>query len=162
MPSYLRPMTLLRLVLVGYRLVRSGPYACLSSMYVQNLHAAHAFVVVGLYSLPSVLDHFLVSLSFMACPIQGWALLDGGLCFFFSPPFFQLPSPAIQLYHSCCDIVLPQSGWASLELPFILLLMAQQGHWFFCYITDRLLCLTCFLLNVPGLFASLGLPQPFS
>ena len=155
-------MTSLCPVLVGSRLVRSGPCTCLSSIYIQNMLVAHTFAVIGPHSLPSALNHFLVSLSFMACPIRGWALLDGGLCFFFSPPFFQLPSPAIQLYHSCCGIVLPQSGWASLELPFILLLMAQQGHWFFCYITDRLLCLTCFLLNVPGLFASLGLPQPFS
>ena len=97
-------------------------------MYVQNLLAAHTFAVVGLYSLPSVLDNFLVSLSFMACPIWGWAFLDGGLCFFFSPPFFLLLSLAISLYHSYCEVVLFQSGWASLGLPFILPLMARQGH----------------------------------
>ena len=43
---------------------------------------------------------------------------------FFSPPF-------LPLYHSCCEVVLLQFGWASLGLPFILLLMAQHGHWFF-------------------------------
>ena len=150
------------LVLAGYRLVRFGSYACLSSMYVQNLPAAHASIVVGLHSLPSVLDHFLASLSFMACPIWGWALLDGGLCFFLSPPFFLLLSPAIPLYHSCCEIVLFQSGWASLGLPFILPLMAQQDHWFLCYITSGLLCPICFPLGVPGPFAFLGLPRPFS
>ena len=93
-------------------------------MYVQNLPTAHASAVVGLHSLPSVLDHFLVSLSFMACPIRGWALLDGGLYFFFSPPFFLLLSPAIPLYHSNCEVVLFQSGWAPLGLLFILPLMA--------------------------------------
>ena len=74
-------------VLVGYRLVRSGPCACLSSMYIQNLPAAHASAMVGLHSLPSVFDYFLVSLSFMACPIRGWALLHGGLCFSSAYPF---------------------------------------------------------------------------
>jgi len=33
-------------VLVGYRLVMSGPYACSNFVYFQNLLAAHAFAVV--------------------------------------------------------------------------------------------------------------------
>ena len=66
-------------VLAGYMLVKFGPYVCLSSMYVQNLSAAHVSAVVDLHSLLSVLDHFLVSISFMVCPIWGRALLDGGL-----------------------------------------------------------------------------------
>ena len=37
-----------------------------------------------------------------------WALL------FFNPPFFLLPSLTTPLYHSCYEVVLPQSGWASL------------------------------------------------
>ena len=95
-------------------------------MYVQNLPAAHASAVVGLHSLPSILDHFLVSLSFMACPIWGWALLDGGLCFFPQPThsscYYFLP------YHSiipAVEFVLFQSGWIPLGLLFILPLMAQ-------------------------------------
>ena len=71
-------------------------------------------------------------------------MLDGGLCFFFSPPFFLLLSPTIPLHHSWCKVVLFQPGWASLGLPFILPLMAQQGHWFLCYITSGLLCPICF------------------
>ena len=138
MPFYLWPMTSLCPVLAGYRLVKSGPCACLPSMYVQNLLAAHTFAVVGLYSLPSVLDNFLVSLSFMACPIWGWAFLDGGLYFFFSPPFFLLLSPTIPLHHSYCKAVLLQPGWAFLGLPFILPLMAELGHWFLCYIISGL------------------------
>ena len=55
-------------VLAGYRLVRSRPCACFSSMYVQNLPTVHAFAVVSLRSLLSVFDYFLVPLSFMACP----------------------------------------------------------------------------------------------
>ena len=152
MPSYLWPITSPCPILAGYRLVRSKPYACLSSMYVQNLSAAHASIVVDPHSLPSALDHFLISLSFMACPIWGWALLDGWLYFFFSPPFFLLPSLAIPLYHSYCEIVLFQSSWVPLGLLFILPLMAQQDHWFLCYITSELLCPICFPLGVPGPF----------
>ena len=105
MPSYLWPITSPCLVLAGYKLVRSGPWACLSSMYIQNLHAAHAFTIVGLHSLLSVLDYFLVPLSFMVCPTSGlgiawwWALL------LFSLPFFLLPFPTIPLYHSCYEVV---------------------------------------------------------
>ena len=68
MPSYLWPMTSPCPVLVGYRLLRFGPGMHLSSMYIQNLSAAHAFAVVGLHSLSSVFYYFLVPLSFMACP----------------------------------------------------------------------------------------------
>ena len=149
-------------VLAGYRLVRSESCACLSSMYVQNLPVAHVSAVVDLHSLPSVLDHFLVFLSFMGCPIRGWALLDGGLCFFLNPPFFLLLSPTIPLYHSYHEVVLFQSGWVPLGLPFILPLMTQQGHWFLCYTTSELLCPICFPLGVPDPFAFLGLPRPFS
>ena len=46
MPFYLLPMTSLRLVLAGYKLVRFGPCKYLSSMYVQNLLAAHVSAVV--------------------------------------------------------------------------------------------------------------------
>ena len=155
-------MTSLRPVLAGYRLVRFGPCACLSSMYVQNLLVAHASVVVGLHSLSSVLDHFLVSLSFIACPIQGWALLDGGPCFFFSPPFFLLLSPAIPFHHSCCKVVLLQTRWGFLGLPFIPPLMAQQGHWFLCYIVSRPPCPICFPLGFLGPFPNLALPWAFT
>ena len=40
MPSYLWPMISSCPILAGYRLVKSGPYACLSSTYVQNLPTA--------------------------------------------------------------------------------------------------------------------------
>ena len=136
-------------VLAGYRLVESGPCVCLSSMYVQNLSAAHASAVVSLHSLSSVLDYFLVSLSFMACPIWGWALLDGGLCFFLSPPFFLLLSFLLR-------------SLFCFNLSFILPLMTQQDHWFLCYTTSGLLCSICFPLGVPDPFTFLGLPRPFS
>jgi len=68
-------------------------------MYVQNLFATHMSVVVGLYSLPSVFDYFLVSLSFMACHIRGWALLDCGLCFSLAHPFYHSIIPAAKLFY---------------------------------------------------------------
>ena len=96
------------------------------------------------------------------------ALFRAGPClmvrFAFSSahPFFLLLSPTIPLYHSCCEVVLFQSGWASLGMLFILPLMAQQRHWFLCYITSRLLCPICFPLDILGSFTFLGLPRPFS
>ena len=98
----------------------------------------------------------------MACPIRVWALLDSGLCFFFNPPFFLLLSPAIPLHHSCYKVVLLQTGWASLGLPFILPLMAQQGHWFLCYIISGLPCPICFPLGFLGFFPNFALPWAFT
>ena len=144
-------------VLAGYKLVRSGPCACLSSLYIQNLLAAHAFTVVGLHNLLSVFYYFLVPLFLWLAPLKGWALLDGGLCLSLAHPFFLLSSPAMPFHHSSCEIVcLNPAG--PLGLPFILLLMAQYGHWFFYYITGGLLCPICFLLGVLSPFTFLKLP----
>ena len=79
-------------------------------MYVQNLPHAHASVVVGLF----VLDHFLVSLSFMACPIWGWALLDGGLCFFPRPTLL----PVTISYHITLSFLLRSLFYFNLAGPF--------------------------------------------
>ena len=68
-------------------------------------------------------------------------------------------------YHSiipAAEFILFQSSWALLGLPFILPLMAQQDHWFLCYITSGLLCPICFPLGVPGPFAFLRFHRPFS
>ena len=92
-------------VLAGYRLVRSRPCVCLFSTYVQNLSAAYVFAVVGLHSLPSVFDYFLVPLSSMACPTQGLGLAWRWALLFFSPPFFLLPSSAIPFYYSYYEVV---------------------------------------------------------
>ena len=150
-------------VLVEYMPVRSGSCVCLFSMYVQNLLAAHAFAVVGLHSLPSVFDYFFGSPFFYGLPhlgagpclMVGFAFLQP--TFFFSATISCHAIPSF-LLRSC----LPQSYWAFLGLLFILLPMAQYGHWFFYYITGRLLCPICFLLSVPGPVVFLGLSWPFS
>ena len=94
-------------------------------------------------------------------PLRGWALLDSGFCLssahHFSATISCHDTPSF-LLRSC----LPQSCWAYLGLPFILLPMAQYGYWFFYYITGGLLCPICFLSGVPSPFAFLGLHLPFS
>ena len=114
MPFYLWLMTSpcpvltgYRLVMFGSRLVMFGSCACFSFMYVQNLSTAHAFVVVGLHSLPSIFWLFSGSPFFYVLPHLG-----PGPCLtmsfaFLQLPFFLLLSPAIPLYHSCCEIVCP-------------------------------------------------------
>ena len=77
--------------------MRSRPCACFSSMYVQNLFVAHMFAMVGLHSLSSVFDYFLVPLSFMVALLRDWALLDDGLCFSSAHPFSCYP---LLQYHS--------------------------------------------------------------
>ena len=81
---------------------------------------------------------------------------------FLQPTIF----PATISYHITLSFLLrsclPQSCWASLGLPFILLSMAQYGHWFFYYITSGLLYPICFPLGVLSPFAFLGFLRPFS
>ena len=162
MSSYVWPITSPCPVLAGYRLVRSGPYACLYSMYVQKsvccsyvchgwpAQSAIRFLTIFwfpfLYGLPCLgIGPFLM---------VGFAFLQPTL---FSTTIFCHITLSF-LLRSC----LPQSCWASLGLPFILLSMAQYGHWFFYYITGGLLCPICFPFGVSGPFAFLGLPQLFS
>ena len=156
--------TLLRLthdpslpVLAGYRLVMSGPCVCSTSVFVQNLPAAHVFVVVWrlLYTFcpPSLtsygVSYFLIFHSLWPAPFRHWALLDCWL-FFLQPTLLLLfvdllPFPTVPLYHSCCDVYLTQASWASLGLLLILLSMTQYDHWAFYYIACRLLCPIYFL-----------------
>ena len=80
---------------------------------------------------------------------------------FLQPTLF----PAIISCHTILSFLLrscwPQSSWASLGLPFILLPMAQYGYWFFYYITGGLLCPICFPLAPQAHLLSLGFLSPF-
>ena len=102
----------------------SGPYACFSSMYVKNLPAAHAFAMVGLHNLPSVFLLFYGSPFFYGLPHLG-----ARPCFTVGFAFLQLTHfPATISCHTTLLFLLqsclPQSYWAFLGLPFILLPMA--------------------------------------
>ena len=101
-------------VLARYRLVVSRPYACSTSVYVQNLLAVHAFAVVRMlvctFCLPSltsyVLSCFIISHPFMACSLWGWALFDCGL--FFIQPVLLLFFAVLHFlpYHSTIPTVM--------------------------------------------------------
>ena len=108
------------LVLAGYRLVISRPCVCFIFAYVQNLPAAHAFVMVWrlvyIFCCPSLafygVRYFLISCSLWPTPFRGWALLDCGP-FFLQPALLLLsaallPFPAIPLCHSFCDVIWPK------------------------------------------------------
>ena len=89
-------------ILAGYRLVMSRPFACSTFVYVQNLPAAHAFVVIWRLvctfyhlSLTSYgVSYFLISHLLWPAPFRGRDLLDCGL-FFLQPTLLLLP----QSYH---------------------------------------------------------------
>ena len=118
MPSYLWSMTSPPPVLAGYRLVISGPCTCFTSMYIQNLSAAHASAVVWRLvctscrpSLASYgVNHFLASHSLKPAPFGARLLLGYRLfllwptLLFFSAVFV---CPAILLCHSCRGIIWP-------------------------------------------------------
>ena len=127
-PSYLWPMTSPCPILAGYRLVMSGPCVCLSSMYVQNLPTAHAFVVVGLHSLLSVFWLFFGFPFFYGLPHLGVGpCLTMGFAFL-QPTLFSATISCHTTLSFLLRICLPQSCWASLGLPFILPSMAQYNH----------------------------------
>ena len=152
-------------VLTWYRLVRSGPCICLSSMYVQNLPAAHVFVVVSLHSLPSIFDYFLFSLFLFL--FYGLPYLGAGPCLTVGFAFLQ---PTLFSYYH----LLPYHSIIPTAKLFASILLGLFGPtvysspngpvrpFFFYYITGGLLCPICFLLGVPDPFAFLRLPWPFS
>ena len=124
-------MTIPCLVLAGYSLVRSRPCVCLSSMYVQNLPAAHAFAMIGLHSLPSIFYYFSGSTFLYGLPYLGT-----GPCLIVGFAFHQptIFSATISCHTTLSFLLrncLPQSCWAPLGMPFILLPMAQYDHLFF-------------------------------
>ena len=102
-------------VLAGYRLVMSGPYACSTSVYVQNLPAV--FIVIWRLictfccsSLTSYgMSYFLIPHSLWPTPFKGQALLDFGL-FFLQPILLFLSAvllsfPVVPLCHSYCGVI---------------------------------------------------------
>ena len=119
MPSYLWPMTSPPPILARYRLVISGSYACFTSMYIQNLPAAYASVVIWRLvctsNRPSLasygVSHFLASHSLKPAPFRGWAFAWPWL--FLLKPTLLLFSAifaclAVLLYHSCCGVNWPK------------------------------------------------------
>ena len=99
-PCHLLPLTHdpLLPILAKYMLVIFGPCACSTSVYVQNLSAAHAFAMVWrlicTFNCPSLtsygVSYFLISHSLWLAPFKGWVLLDCGL-FFLQPTLLLLP-----------------------------------------------------------------------
>ena len=118
MPFYLWPMTSPLPVLAGCRLVMSGPCACFTSVYVQNLSAAHAFAATwGLFctfcrlSLTSYgMNYFLIPHSLWPAPFRAGLYLIVGF-FSFSPFFYsflQFAFPAALFCHSYCGVIWPK------------------------------------------------------
>ena len=94
------------LVLVGYRLVMSGPCACNISMYVQNLSAAHALPWFGGLSVHSTAHPWPLA-SFQGLGhIWLWAFLPTAIlfCFFHS----LVTISAMLLCYSCCNDIWPK------------------------------------------------------
>ena len=132
-------------VLVGYKLVMSGPCACSTSVYVHNLSAAYAFAWSrDSFAHPVAHPWLLMLWAIFWFPIlYGLLLLGAGLRLIvgfssFSLLFYSLSSLAtilaIPLCHSCCDVIWLQlvgplwacclffSQWLNMVIEFILML----------------------------------------
>ena len=132
-------------VLVGYRLVMSGPCACSTSVYVQNWSTAYAFAWSrDSFAHPAAHPWLLMLWAIFWFPIlYGLLLLGAGLRLIvgfssFSLLFYSLSSLAtilaIPLCHSCCDVIWLQlvgplwacclffSQWLNMVIEFILML----------------------------------------
>ena len=153
MRSYLWPMTSPCPILAGYKLVRFGPCACLSSMYVQNLPAAHALPWLACTVCRPFFTIFWFSFPLWLALPRDWALLDSGLCFSLAHPFscyHLLPYHSIIFAAKLFALILLGlfepivcSSPNSLVRPLILLLhywRAPMSHLFFL----RCLKLVCF------------------
>ena len=131
----------------------SRPCTCSTSVYVQNLLAAHAFAVVWrlicTFCHPSLtsydVSYFYDFSFFMACSLQGldfawlWALLLSTYSF----------APFCSLATISCYTTLSFLLWCYLGLLLILLSMTQYDHWVFYYIACGLLCPIYFSLGHP-------------
>ena len=171
MPTYLWPMTPPPPILVGYRLVKFGPCACLTSACVQNLPAAFAVVwrLICTFCPPSLnsygVSYFLIPHSLWPTPFRGRALLGCG--FFFLQPTLLListvllPFLVIPFCHSCCDVILPQSVGPFRACHLFFFQWLNIVIWALYYIACGLFCPIYFLLGVLGPLAFLGLPSPF-
>ena len=167
-------------VFAGYMLVMYGPCACSTSVYVQNLSAAHVFAMV--WRLVCIFCHssltsygksyFLISRSLWPAPFRGWALLDCG-------PFFLQPSllPLMQSgchflpYHSAIPVVMlfelsllclfESAAYTSLNESIQSLDSYSCYFGLFYYIACGLFFPIYFFLGILSPFAFLGHPQPF-
>ena len=148
-------MTSLHPVLAGYRLVRSGPCACLSSICVQSLPAAYSSAMVWRLACTVSRQFFdlLCKLIFDFPLPLGAGLFVTGLYISFGP---FLNCPHFMPYHSVISAVMTQSCWVSLGLPFIL---SPNGlAWPLVFLLMSFCVPFVFLLGILGLFAFFGLP----
>ena len=109
-------MTSPPLVLAGYRRVMYGPCACFTSIYIQNLPAAHAFAIIWrlvctFYPPSSAsydVSHFLASHSLKPASFKAGFLLGYGLSLLQPTPLLfsaVFVFPAAPLYYSYCSII---------------------------------------------------------
>ena len=178
----------LLLVLARYRLVMFRPCECSTSVYVQNLSAAHAFAVVWRIAYTSYhlsltsygVSYFLISHALWPAPFKGQASLDCGH-FLLQPTLLLLPQSCYHschttlpflLYHSAIPVVMlfnpsllgffGPTAYSSLN-DSIWSLDSYSCYFglFFFYIACGLLYPIYFFLGILGSFAFLGHPWPF-
>ena len=113
-------MTSLCPVLAGYKLVRSGPCACLPSMYVQKsvcCSLVRRGLEACLHSLSFILWPFMWATFWFPALLRGWYLFVTRLYTSFGP---FLDCLHFLPYHSVIPAIMTQSHRTSSGLPFIL------------------------------------------
>ena len=106
-----------------------------------------------LYNPPSIFWPFMWAVFLFPAPLRGWALFVIGLYISFDP---FLDCPHFLPYHSVILVVMTQSYWASLGLPFIF--FPSSLTWLLVFLLMNSCVLFVFLLGILGPFAFFGLP----
>ena len=150
----------------------SGPCACFTYVYVQNLLATHAFAVTWRLvctSCRSSLTSYSVSCLIISHPFMASSPLGLGFVWLWAFPhsahyfafFCSLAFPVVPFYYSYCNVIWAKPTGPFLGLLLILLSMTQYDHCVFYYIACRLLCHIYFLLGILDPFSFLGHPRSF-
>ena len=157
----LTPLTLPCSVLAGYRLVVPSPCACLHSICVQNLSAAHSSAVVWRLVV-CVFWPFMWAFFCFPAPFKSWTLSDDGLYISLAHFLFSLLLVTLNCYSCRNNLILLDLFLGQPFIPFL----SGLSWALFCFYSWALMSLWAsmarlFSLGFHGPFTNSTLPWTF-